>query len=520
MVAMTRPVIVSSLAFVGTPVYGFSAVTRDVADLSPSHSSGFSPSRGERQTPEELGFSDDGLAEDGAGYGTSQFSEEYCLDIGAKGFPIPTLNMLRAANWDAPTYFAQLQGAGYAEDALQMTGPDAAILKSDCMKERFHGKTKHIFVGDSQMMALRNAFHRLNKCPEIWWANHTEKDVDDMMGTVRRNEAAKSTAIMRSKSRFRSRAEQAPDKLPRGCTEEGIASFINWDGWASHELPVKEIKMEMDLVGVSPADGDLVVVWIGSNFIPARHRMSTLLQSINKLHELQVKMVWDSPTFQDDALMAATTTYDAGKDQRNNQPIAYNYMKQRKKSGQIGSNEYPLPRRRSSIRASRFPPPSGGRSPTATAGSNATAFTPTCGPGTPFSTTCLAPWAARSGAGPPTAPGRSPSRPSFAPPAPRPTGWTTWCSRAGSTRCAPRTSSLSATRTPSTSGEAQRPHTEEQKKHRSISCLSSARMSWICAPGSPGVLRAPGAGVQRRPKKSAQSSDSFCLCRGFSFSIT
>jgi len=340
MVAMTRPVIVSSLAFVGTPVYGFSAVTRDVADLSPSHSSGFSPSRGERQTPEELGFSDDGLAEDGAGYGTSQFSEEYCLDIGAKGFPIPTLNMLRAANWDAPTYFAQLQGAGYAEDALQMTGPDAAILKSDCMKERFHGKTKHIFVGDSQMMALRNAFHRLNKCPEIWWANHTEKDVDDMMGTVRRNEAAKSTAIMRSKSRFRSRAEQAPDKLPRGCTEEGIASFINWDGWASHELPVKEIKMEMDLVGVSPADGDLVVVWIGSNFIPARHRMSTLLQSINKLHELQVKMVWDSPTFQDDALMAATTTYDAGKDQRNNQPIAYNYMKQRKKSGQIGSNEY------------------------------------------------------------------------------------------------------------------------------------------------------------------------------------
>ncbi|CAK0799791.1 unnamed protein product [Prorocentrum cordatum] len=338
--SVVRPVLVSGLALLGAPVLGL--VTGDVAELAPSRG-GFSPSRdassgGGRQTPEELGFSDDGISEDGESYGSSQFNEEFCLDIGAKGFPIPTLNMLKAANWDAPTYFAQLQGAGYAEDALQMTGPDAAILKSDCMKERFHGKTKHIFVGDSQMMALRNAFHRLNKCPEIWWANHTAKDVDDMMGTVRRNEASKTSA--KSKSRFRSRADQAPDRLPRGCTEEGIGSFINWDGWASQQLPVREIKMEMDLVGVSPADGDLVVVWIGSNFIPARHRMSTLLQSVNKLHELKVKMIWDSPTFQDDALMAATTTYDAGRDPRNNQPIAYNYMKQRKKRGHIGSNEF------------------------------------------------------------------------------------------------------------------------------------------------------------------------------------
>jgi len=341
-----RPALVAGLGLVGTPVFGLNVVQLDVADLSPSLArGGFSPSRdtssgGVRQTPEELGFSEDGLSEDADSYGSSQFGEEFCLDIGAMGFPIPTLNMLRAANWDVSTYFAQLQGAGYAEDALQMTGPDAAMLKSDCMKERFHGKTKHIFVGDSQMMALRNAFHRLNKCPEIWWSNHTQKDIDDMMGTVRRNSDSKAAVMTKSKSRFRSRAEQAPDKLPRGCTEEGIGSFINWDGFDSQQLPVKQIKMEMDLVGVSPADGDLVVVWIGSNFIPARHRMSTLLQSINQLHELKVKMVWDSPTFQDDAIMTATTTYNAGRDPNSKQPIAYNYINQRKKSGQIGSNEY------------------------------------------------------------------------------------------------------------------------------------------------------------------------------------
>jgi len=221
---------------------------------------------------------------------------------------------------------------------LQMTGPDSAMMKANCMKERFHGKMKHIFVGDSQMMALRNAFHRLNRCPEIWWSNHSQKDIDDMMGTVRRNQASK--ALAKSKSRFRSRSDQAPDKLPHGCTEEGIGSFINWDGWASQAIPVREIEMEMNLAGVSPADGDLVVVWIGSNFIPAVHRMSTLLRAINQLHELKVKMVWDSPTFQDDALMTATTTYNLGRDQYSKQPITYNHMIQRKQSGKMGSNEY------------------------------------------------------------------------------------------------------------------------------------------------------------------------------------
>jgi hypothetical protein len=342
MAALARPALFSGLALVGTPALGLSAVGHDTADFSPSRG-GLSPrlNRG-GQTPEELGFSDDGMSEDGEGYGESQFNEEYCLDIGAKGFPIPTLTMLQAANWDASMYFAQLQSAGYAEDALQMTGPDSAILKSDCMKERFHGKTKHIFVGDSQMMALRNAFHRLNKCPEIWWSNHTEKDIDDMMGTVRRNERASHSAstMSKSKARFRSRSDDAPDKLPRGCTEEGFGSFVNWDGWATQKLPVQDIKREMDLAGVSPADGDLVVVWIGSNFIPARHRMATLLDSINKLHELKVKMVWDSPTFQDVPLMSATTTHDAGRDLRNSQPLVYNSIRQRKKSGHIGSNEY------------------------------------------------------------------------------------------------------------------------------------------------------------------------------------
>jgi len=167
MVAFSRLALASSLVVVGTSALGLAAVTHD---LAVDHVEGAGRSD---QTPEELGFSEAGDSDDANSYGKSQFSEEFCLDIGAKGFPIPTFKMLQAANWDAATYFAQLQGAGYAEDALQMTGPDAALLKSDCMKERFHGRTKHIFVGDSQMMSLRNAFHRANNCPEIWWSNAT-----------------------------------------------------------------------------------------------------------------------------------------------------------------------------------------------------------------------------------------------------------------------------------------------------------------------------------------------------------
>jgi len=291
-----------------------------------------------RQTPEELGFSDTGSENDADSYGKAQFSKEFCLDLGAKGFPIPTERMLEAANWDPATYFAQLQGAGYAEDALQMTGPDAALLKSDCMKERFHGRAKHIFVGDSQMISLRNAFHRLNKCPEIWWSNYTAQFLDDMMTAVQRSE--KGIAKTKSKARFYSRSQQTPSELPHGCTEEGIGSFIHWDGWVSHQLPVKEIKKEMELAGVDPAEGDTIVVWVGSNFIPARHRMSSLLDSINVLHEMKVKMVWDSPTFHDEALMAATTTQNAGRDPRTNMPIVLNSIFQRKLSGQMGSGEY------------------------------------------------------------------------------------------------------------------------------------------------------------------------------------
>jgi len=292
------------------------------------------------QTPEELGFSDSGDAEDAKSYAKTQFGEEFCLDIGAKGFPIPTFKMLQAANWDAATYFAQLQGAGYAEDALQMTGPDAAMLKSDCMKERGHGKIKHIFVGDSQMMSLRNAFHRLNKCPELWWDNHTAAYLDDMMASVRRNE--KGGSRTKSNARFYSRTKQAPEtaELPKGCSEEGIGSFIHWDGWVSHQLPIKEIKKEMELIGVDPKEGDTVVVWVGSNFVPARHRMSALLESINQLHELKVKMVWDSPTYHDEAIMAATTSQDKGRDPRTNIPIVFNSILQRKLSKQLGSNEY------------------------------------------------------------------------------------------------------------------------------------------------------------------------------------
>jgi len=98
------------------------------------------------------------------------------------------------------------------------------------MKERAHGRTKHIFVGDSQMMSLRNAFHRHNKCPEVWWSNHSSQDVEDMMQTVHRNE--KSVAKMKSKTRFYSHVEQAPETraLPKGCTEE--ASRPSFSGTA------------------------------------------------------------------------------------------------------------------------------------------------------------------------------------------------------------------------------------------------------------------------------------------------
>merc|ERR1719145_71573 len=210
MAALARLALVSSLVLLGASAL---TVDRDLA-VDSGTGGGGGGGRG-RQTPEELGFSDTGDSDDAQSYGKSQFGEEFCLDIGAKGFPIPTLQMLKAANWDPATYFAQLQGAGYAEDALQMTGPDAAMLKSDCMKERFHGRTKHIFVGDSQMMALRNAFHRLNKCPEIWWNNVTSQFLDDMKTTVRRNEKGMERA--KSKARFYSRTQQTPAEFPSSC---------------------------------------------------------------------------------------------------------------------------------------------------------------------------------------------------------------------------------------------------------------------------------------------------------------
>jgi len=214
----------------------------------------------------------------------------------------------------------------------------------DCMKERSHGRVKHIFVGDSQMMSLRNAFNRLNKCPELWWSNSSAKDIDDLKESVKRSTNEKSLA--KSKARFYSRTEQGPDLLlgpgssSPGCTEEGIGSFIHWDGWASHTLPVKEVKREMELVGVDAAEGDTVVVWVGSNFLPARHRMSSLLDSINQLHEMKVRLIWDSPTFQDEVIMAATTTKDQGRDPRTNAPIVFNAIARRKMKGEMGSNEH------------------------------------------------------------------------------------------------------------------------------------------------------------------------------------
>jgi hypothetical protein len=199
------------------------------------------------------------------------------------------------------------------------------------MKDNFRGKTKHIFVGDSQMMTLRNAFHRINKCPEIWWTNHTEEQALKLQ----RKSAHSATG------RLHSGTEQSPETmLPTGCSEEGIASYIYWDGWAEGSIPVEEIKREMEQVGLAPKEGDNVVVWVGSNFIPATKRMTVLLDTINRLRMLGVKLVWDSPTFQDEAIMTATSTHDAGIDQYSKIPIAYTDISMRKARGDMGSGEY------------------------------------------------------------------------------------------------------------------------------------------------------------------------------------
>jgi len=286
-----------------------------------------------RQTPEELGMVE-GVAEAGE-FAASAFSESYCLDIGAKGFPIPVFKMMQAAKWDVGVYFEKLEALGYADDALQVSGPQEAMLQSNCMQEGRQSRTKHIFVGDSQMMALRNALHRLNGCPEIWWRN-TTRDREDLLASMKAGKRVRA-----SSGRFHARTDQAPDgPLPTGCKEDGIASFIFWDAWLDREIPLQEIQNEIELLGVEPAKGDAVVVWIGSNSISGSGRTSVLRNTIDKLIALGVKMVWDSPTYIDDALMAATTAKDLGTDSRTGIPITYTAIAQRKVRGEIGSNQY------------------------------------------------------------------------------------------------------------------------------------------------------------------------------------
>jgi hypothetical protein len=144
------------------------------------------------------------------------------------------------------------------------------------------------------------------------------------------------------KGRLHSLTDQSPvEMLPEGCKEEGIASYIYWDAWAQKELPVADIRHEMEQLQLDPkGGGDTVVVWAGSNFIDAARRMSSLLDVIDKLHGLGVKMVWDSPTFQDTAIMAATSTKNSGIDKHTKIPITYNAMQQRKAKGELGSNQY------------------------------------------------------------------------------------------------------------------------------------------------------------------------------------
>jgi hypothetical protein len=288
---------------------------------------------GARQTPEELGIIE-GVAEAGE-FAKSVFSESYCLDIGAKGFPIPVFKMMQLAKWDVSAYFEELEALGYADDALQMTGPQEALLKSNCMQEGRQSKTKHIFVGDSQMMALRNALHRLNGCPEIWWQNATW-DHQDLLASINAHKRVKE-----SNGRFHSRTDQTPDGvLPQGCKEEGIASYIFWDAWLDWEIPLKEIENEIKLLGAEPKQGDTVVVWVGSNAISGTGRKGVLLNTIDKLQALGVKMVWDSPTYIDEVMMAATTAKNMGTDSHSGIPITFTAITQRKVRGEIGSNQY------------------------------------------------------------------------------------------------------------------------------------------------------------------------------------
>ncbi|CAK0807334.1 unnamed protein product [Prorocentrum cordatum] len=283
-----------------------------------------------KQTPEDLGFTSDGDIDPAY---RKAFTEASCLDLGAKGFPLPVFDMLQEADWNASRYFDMLQTKGFSEESLQMTGPQDAILTSDCMKESRRGRLKHIFVGDSQMMSLRNALHRLNRCPEIWWTTAPSE------GTALRAELLSATRL--GSGRLHSATEQTPDApTPAGCSEFGVASFVYWDAWATPDFPVEDVEKEIQANGLSSKEGDTVVVWVGSNFIPAERRMAILQQTIHKLTELEVKMIWDSPTFLDGALMAATSTHDMGRDRRTKIPITYTAISNRKAAREIGSGEY------------------------------------------------------------------------------------------------------------------------------------------------------------------------------------
>eukprot|EP00959_Pyramimonas_sp_CCMP1952_P249866 5223631-Pyramimonas_sp.AAC.1 len=83
MVALMHPrALAASLVFVGASALDIASDVERSSRSSRAHVA-------VRQTPEELGFSDTGVAEHDDTYGHSEYSEEFCLDIGAKGFPIP-----------------------------------------------------------------------------------------------------------------------------------------------------------------------------------------------------------------------------------------------------------------------------------------------------------------------------------------------------------------------------------------------------------------------------------------------
>merc|ERR1719203_1188322 len=68
--------------------------------------------------------------------------------------------------------------------------------------------------------------------------------------------------------------------------------------------------------------------------------MGVLTDTIDKMHQMGVKLVWDSPTYQDEAIMTAASTHSKGRDPHTQVPITYTAINRRKVNGVMGSGQY------------------------------------------------------------------------------------------------------------------------------------------------------------------------------------